>query len=157
MFYPKIQAVEQLLQEYDLVPVFFEVLGDMYTPIQIFHKLQAEQEHCFILESVDQKNQWGRYSFIGINPKLEIKIAQGEAEIKSNGQQELVAVNNIKTFLKQQLQKYRAPVFPEKPKLTGGFVGYFAYDSVRYIEERLLNIPEDELQLPDCQLFLYDE
>ena len=157
MFYPKIQTVEQLLQDYDLVPVFFEVLGDMYTPIQIFHKLQATQENCFILESVDQKNQWGRYSFIGINPKLEIKIAQGQAIIKSEREQETVGITNIKEFLKTQMQKYQAPIFPEKPKLTGGFVGYFAYDSVRYIEERLVNIPEDELQMPDCQLFLYDE
>lgn len=157
MFYPKIQTVEQLLQDYDLVPVFFEVLGDMYTPIQIFHKLQATQENCFILESVDQKNQWGRYSFIGINPKCEIKITKGQAIIKSASEQETVGIANIKEFLKTQMQKYQAPIFPEKPKLTGGFVGYFAYDSVRYIEERLVNIPEDELQMPDCQLFLYDE
>ena len=157
MFYPKIQTVEQLLQEYDLVPIFYEVLGDMYTPIQIFHKLQAAQEHCFILESVDQKNQWGRYSFIGINPKVEIKIANGQAEVKSQDKQETFVVDDLKGFLKRQMQNYRAPAFPEKPKLTGGFVGYFAYDSVRYIEERLVNVPEDELQMPDCQLFLYDE
>ena len=67
MLYPTIEEVKGLLEDYQEVPVFYEVLADCCTPIHIFSALQDLSENCFILESVDN-TQWGRYSFIGIHP-----------------------------------------------------------------------------------------
>ena len=70
MLYPTLTEVQELLEEYDVVPVFYEVLSDSMTPIHIFNALKEQSNTCFILESVDN-TQWGRYSFIGIHPKME--------------------------------------------------------------------------------------
>ena len=75
MLYPTLNKVEELLKEYQMVPVFYEVLADYMTPIRMFQALRKEGTPCFMLESVENKDQWGRYSFIGINPKSEIKIS----------------------------------------------------------------------------------
>ena len=71
MLYPTLNKVEELLKEYQMVPVFYEVLADYMTPIRMFQALRKEGTPCFMLESVENKDQWGRYSFIGLNPKSE--------------------------------------------------------------------------------------
>ena len=81
MLYPTLNKVEELLKEYQMVPVFYEVLADYMTPIRMFQALRKEGTPCFMLESVENKDQWGRYSFIGINPKSEIKISGKELEV----------------------------------------------------------------------------
>ena len=80
MLYPTLTEVQELLEEYDVVPVFYEVLSDSMTPIHIFNALKEQSDTCFILESVDN-TQWGRYSFIGIHPKMEIRIKNGLATV----------------------------------------------------------------------------
>lgn len=157
MLYPSIEQTKELLKDYDVVPVFYEVLSDTCTPVRIFQALQQDQETCFILESVDNVKQWGRYSFIGINPKVELKIEHTRAYLTKQGETEIFTLSDLNVFLKALMAKYRSPSFPNKPKLTGGFIGYFGYDTIRYIEPKLSQIPKDELGIPDCHLFLYDE
>ena len=84
MLYPVINEVKELLKDYDLVPVFYEVLSDTCTPIHIFQALRDLSETCFILESVDN-TQWGRYSFIGISPRAEIRIKNGTVTLREQG------------------------------------------------------------------------
>ena len=74
MLYPSLDEVRELLKEYKSVPVFYEVLADYMTPIRMFRALRKKGTSCFMLESVENKDQWGRYSFIGINPKSEIRM-----------------------------------------------------------------------------------
>ena len=69
MLYPTLNEVTELLNEYKVTPVFCEVLSDTCTPIHIYNALESKEENCFMLESVDNSQQWGRYSFIGIHPK----------------------------------------------------------------------------------------
>ena len=88
MLYPTLNKVEELLKEYQMVPVFYEVLADYMTPIRMFQALRKEGTPCFMLESVENKDQWGRYSFIGINPKSEIKISGKELEVDGVKQEE---------------------------------------------------------------------
>ena len=73
MLYPDKREVEELLGEYDVVPVFYEILSDSCTPVNIFNALKQGEETCFILESVDNSEQWGRYSFIGVHPKMNLR------------------------------------------------------------------------------------
>ena len=77
MLYPTLNEVTELLNEYKRTPVFCEVLSDTCTPIHIYNALESKEENCFMLESVDNSQQWGRYSFIGIHPKAEIKVKNG--------------------------------------------------------------------------------
>lgn len=157
MVFPTEKEVRELLNEYRTVPVFRELLVDSFTPVQMFNALHAAYNNCFILESVDNKDQWGRYSFVGVNPKSEIIIKDGKATLKSANSEVTTNVGNPISYLGAILEKYRAPKFPNKPKLTGGLIGYFAYDMIRYFEKTLVNPPPDDLQMPDANLFLFDE
>ena len=156
MLYPTLTEVQELLEEYDVVPVFYEVLSDSMTPIHIFNALKEQSNTCFILESVDN-TQWGRYSFIGIHPKMEIRIKNGLATVAEGNSESHTPIDNPISFLTEILNRYKSPSFPNRPKLTGGLVGYFGYDTVRYMEKKLSHPPKDDLDLPDCHLFLYDQ
>ena len=156
MLYPSIKEVKEYLKEYDIVPVFYELLTDSCTPIYIFNALK-NSENAFILESVDNKNQWGRYSFIGVSPKAEIKIENGEAVLVNGTEEKTEKVNNPIDYITNYMSKYKSPKFPNFPKFTGGLVGYFGYDTIRYVEKKLTNTPFDDIKLPDVNLFLYDE
>ena len=155
--YPTKHEIQELLNDYDLAPVFYEVLSDTYTPVHLFNALKAGNETCFILESVDNSQQWGRYSFIGIRPKLEVRIEQGEGVTVRDGKALSQPVSNPIGFLQSILERTHSPSVPNRPKFTGGLVGFFGYDTVRYLEKKLRNVPEDDLHLPDCHLFLFDE
>lgn len=153
MLYPSLEKVNELLEEYQTVPVFYEVLADHLTPIRMFRALKREGTPCFILESVENSNQWGRYSFIGVNPKSEIKIQGNEIDIDGNKE----IVEDHISYLISLVKKYQSPMIEDQPYLTGGLIGYFGYDTIRYVEKRLTNVPEDDLHMPECHLCMYDE
>lgn len=153
MLYPSLEKVNKLLENYETVPVFYEVLADHITPIRMFRALRKEGTPCFILESVENKDQWGRYSFIGVNPKSEIKINGTEMEI--DGQKQTTS-DHI-AYLIELVKTYQSPVMEDQPKLSGGLIGYFGYDTIRFVERRLTNVPEDDLKMPECHLCMYDE
>ena len=157
MLYPDKREVEELLREYDVVPVFYEILSDSCTPINIFNSLQQGEETCFILESVDHSQTWGRYSFIGVHPKMELKIKDGKAVMIEDGHAAVRLTKDPASYLSDLMAKYKSPVFPNRPKMTGGLVGDFGYDMVRYMEKTLTHAPQDDLDMPDCHLMLYDE
>ncbi len=157
MLYPSKQEIKEILKSYKTVPVFYELLVDSFTPVQLFNALHEAYDSCFILESVDNKDQWGRYSFVGINPKAEITLKNHLAVISENGKEKRYEVSNPIEFISKILEKYKSPGFPNRPKLTGGLIGYFAYDMVRYFEKTLSSPPEDDLGMADANLFLFDE
>lgn len=153
MLYPSMEEVNELLKEYQTVPVFYEVLADHLTPIRMFRALKREGTPCFILESVENSSQWGRYSFIGVNPKSEIKIQGNEVDL--DGKKEIV--DDHISYLMDLVNQYQAPMIEDRPHLTGGLIGYFGYDTIRYVEKTLTNVPEDDLHMPECHLCMYDE
>ena len=157
MLYPTKEEIKDILKNYKTVPVFYELLVDSYTPIQLFNALHEAYDNCFILESVDNSDQWGRYSFVGINPKAEITLKDKVAVVSKNGTDEKYEVADPISFLSNILKDYKSPRFPNRPKLTGGLIGYFAYDMVRYFEKTLCDPPTDDLDMPDANLFLFDE
>lgn len=153
MLSPTLEQVKNLLKIYPTVPVFYEVLADHVTPIQVFMALRKAGTPSFMLESVENRDQWGRYSFIGVNPKKEVKINGTEIEIDGKKQ----TVENHIAYLIEMVNAYQSPVLVDKPKLTGGFIGYFGYDTIRFVEKKLVNVPEDDLNMPECHLCMYDE
>ncbi|MBQ5311377.1 MAG: anthranilate synthase component I [Oscillospiraceae bacterium] len=154
--YPNIEEVREHLRSYGTVPVFYELLTDSLTPVRIFSVLKENYDNCFILESVDNSNQWGRYSFIGLDPKAEIKLKDKKAQIIYKDRTETVDASDPVKLFSDLMEKYRSPKFMNAPKLTGGLIGYFGYDMARYYEKKLVNIPKDDLDMPDANMFMYN-
>lgn len=158
MLYPKLEDVRKHLKDYKTVPVFYELLMDNYTPIQLFNCLHELYEDCFILESVDNKDKWGRYSYVGIDPKAEYELRDHVMTIKQAGKAPVTRkLDDPIEFLSNIIEEHRSPRFNNYPKLTGGLMGYFAYDMVRYFEKKLTNIPHDDLNMPDADLFMFEK
>lgn len=156
--YPSIEQVKDLLKDYKTVPVFYELLVDSFTPVQLFNCLHESYENCFILESVDSKDQWGRYSYIGINPKVRYTLKDHTAVIKEQGKEPVsISTDDPIRFFSDIIEQHKAPKFNGRPKLTGGLIGYFAYDMVRYFEKTLAEPPADDLDMPDADMHLFDE
>ncbi len=156
--YPKPHDIAQYFEDYNTVPVFYELLTDSLTPVRIFSALREKYDNCFILESVINSDQWGRYSFIGLAPEQEIRIRNKKDDIISADGSSVTkdASDPIKLF-SDILEKHESPKFTKYPKLTGGLMGYFGYDMARYYEKTLVNIPKDDLDMPDADMFLYKE
>ena len=158
MLYPAIEQVKELFENYKTVPVFYELLMDSCTPIQLFNCLHEAYDDCFILESVDNKDQWGRYSYVGIDPKCEYILDKHVITIKEKGKaDERVTVDDPIAFFSDIIEDHKSPRFNNYPKLTGGLIGFFAYDMIRYFEKTLCNPPEDDLKLPDADLHLFEK
>lgn len=153
--YPNLEETTKILEEFSNAPVFSELLIDSCTPVNVIKALKNTSENCFILESVDNSNQWGRFSFIGINPKGELIVKDGIASFTMG--ENVRKSTNPAQLISEIMEENRSPSFPNQPKLTGGLIGYFGYDMIRYFEKKLANSPADDIDMADCNLFLYDE
>jgi len=155
LFYPDLEKVRQLSKEYNIIPVSFEAYADLDTPISIFRRLE-EHSHCFLLESVEGSEKWGRYSFIGKNPFLIVKGSGGQTELKyRDGRTEVVGSNPFEV-LRELMSKYKGAPMKEFPRFSGGAVGFFGYDTARYFE-KLPNVPEDDVGIPELHFMFADE
>lgn len=157
MLQPSLEEVTQLAKTYNTIPVMYTFSADTQTPINIYRALSSHSENSFILESVNNGAQWDRYSYIGSSPKQEIKISGNQATVRTGNKIETFEVEQPITFLKERMAEYKAPVLDNAPSFTGGLLGYFGYDTVRYMEPKLKNVPEDDIHMPDCHLFVYEE
>ena len=157
MLYPSLDTVRQLAAQYNTIPVFFTFPADHRTPISIFTALSHGEENAFLLESVSNGSQWDRYSFIGFHPEREIKASGASLQIIDAAGSETLTEEKPFAFLQALLNEKSSPRFEGLPYFTGGMIGYFAYDAVRYSERRLTNVPEDDTKMPDIHLFDYRE
>ena len=156
MLYPSIDEVRELLNAYTTVPVFFTLPADHRTPISIFTALSQGEDNAFLLESVNNGTQWDRYSFIGFHPVKEIRGHGTSLQITENGASRTVVEPEPFRYLQGLLDAQTSPKIEEYPYFTGGFIGYFAYDAVRYTEKKLTRVPDDDIGMPDLHLFGYD-
>ena len=145
-------------QNYNRIPLCREILADLETPLSVYLKL-VNGPNSYLLESVHGGEKWGRYSLIGLPTTTYIKIKGDQLDIVRNG--ELVesrSTNDPLEDVEQFGHLYSVPMLPELPRFTGGLVGYFGYDTVRYVEKRLAETtPNDDLGVPDILLMASDE
>lgn len=145
-------------QGFNRIPLMREVLADLDTPLSVYLKL-AEGPYSYLLESVQGGEKWGRYSMIGLPARTVLKVSDHRIEVWEKGalleqSEESDPLAYIETFQ----QRYKVPEVAGLPRFTGGLVGYFGYDTVRYIEPRLANCPNpDTIGMPDIQLMVSDE
>ena len=139
--------------DYTVLPVSCELLSDFTTPIETMKILKNVSTHCYMLESAQANETWGRYTFLGFEPKMEITCIDGEMKIGNLK----FKTDNPAAYLRQILDDYRSPRFDYLPSFTGGLVGYFSYDYLGYSEPKVKCNVEDSENFKDVDLMLFDK
>ncbi|MFT6030370.1 MAG: anthranilate synthase component 1 [Oleiphilaceae bacterium] len=145
-------------QGYNRIPVTREVLADLDTPLSTYLKL-ADGKYSYLLESVHGGEKWGRYSIIGLPCQQVLKIYGNHARLElDNKVIEEHDLDDPLAFVEEFQARFKVPELDGLPRFNGGLVGYFAYDTVRYIEPKLAkNCPPDPLKTPDILLMVSDK
>ncbi|AQZ94507.1 anthranilate synthase component I [Halopseudomonas phragmitis] len=145
-------------QDYNRIPLVREVLADLDTPLSTYLKL-ADAPNSYLLESVQGGEKWGRYSIIGLPARTVLRVHGHTACILVDGvETERHECADPLAFVETFKARYRVSDIPGLPRFNGGLVGYFGYDSVRYVEQRLAHCPHpDPLGTPDILLMVSDE
>lgn len=154
-FKPTLSEVEKIIStgEFKIVPISCELPADICTPIEVLRILKNISPHCYLLESVAEKEHWGRYTFLGFEPKLCITCMEGKITI---GDKEFFT-DNPSEEIRKVLSAYKSPRLDDLPTFTGGLVGYFAYDYLNYSEPSTRLKLEDEEHFQDADLMLFDK
>ena len=147
---PTLEEVKKLASqgEYKVVPVSREILSDVKTPIEVLRILKNVSKHCYILESVAGHEKWGRYTFLGYDPKLEITCLNSTMKVGS------ITFENAAPdpYIRQVLAEHKSPRLEGLPSFTGGLVGYFSYDYIKYAEPTLRLDAKDTERFKDVQI-----
>ncbi|MCD7818805.1 MAG: anthranilate synthase component I [Lachnospiraceae bacterium] len=162
--YPSLDEARVLASsgEYRWIPVCRELYSDRFTPIEVMRTLRAASRHCYLLESAEAHQQWGRYTFLGYAPTMEITCAGGQVKIRrgedvAGGQvTEEVRTESPQCVIREILEENKSPGIPGMPSFTGGLVGYFSYDYICYSEPTLKFTGDDEENFQDVDLMLFD-
>ena len=141
---------------YQAIPVSCELCADTVTPIQVLRRLKAVSRHCYLLESVEKSRRWGRYTFLGFDPAMELNCTDGKLTIRA-GSSVVMETRNPGETIRQVLSDHRSPRLESLPPFTGGLVGYFSYDYLKYAEPSLALDARDEEKFKDLDLMLFDK
>lgn len=142
--------------DYRVIPVSTELYSDTRTPVGVLQKLREISKCCYLLESVEESRTWGRYTFLGFDPKLEFTCTDGKITIRNGG----TATENTShpgEAIRRILAENKSPRLDFLPPFTGGLVGYFAYDYIKYAEPTLAIDVCDEERFRDVDLMLFDK
>ncbi len=152
---PSRDEIERIAAEgkYRVLPVSCELLSDFITPIETMRILKNVSSHCYMLESAQANETWGRYTFLGYDPKLEISCVKGQMKIGDLS----IRTDDPASYLRQILAEYKSPRFSYLPSFTGGLVGYFSYDYLGYSEPSVRCKAEDTENFKDVDLMLFDQ
>ena len=149
--------------DYRRIPVKRELFSDRFTTIEAMRRVRASSNHCFLLESAEPDQRWGRYSFLGFNPSMEITCANGLLTVTRNVEntgertREQRQVEHPGDFLREVLAEYKSPQLEGFPPFCGGLVGYFAYDYLKYAEPTLRREGLRHEDFLDMDLMLFDK
>jgi anthranilate synthase component 1 len=145
-------------QGYNRIPLMREVLADLDTPLSTYLKL-ADGPYSYLFESVQGGEKWGRYSIIGLPCREVVRVSGRQIEVQRGGELlESLEVDDPLSWVEDFQARYRVPEVEGLPRFNGGLVGYFGYDTIRYIEPKLADCPNpDELDTPDILLMVSDE
>ncbi len=142
---------------FNRIPLAFETLADFDTPLSIYLKL-ADTPNSYLLESVQGGEKWGRYSIIGLPARTVLRVQGHHVSVRVDGiEVESLESEDPLAFVEQFKARYNVPTIAGLPRFNGGLVGYFGYDSVRYVEKKLAQcLNPDPLGTPDILLMVSD-
>ena len=138
---PNPDQIRPYAGKYRVYPLSAEILSDMRTPLEVLRALQNVSGHVYMLESVSGHENWGRYTFLGYDPKLEITCQDGMMKIGSLQ----FETEDPGKYIRQVISEHESPKIDTLPPFTGGLVGYFSYDYLKYSEPGLDLDAEDIL------------
>lgn len=152
---PTFEEAAEIGKAYKTIPLSAELKMDV-TPLQVLKKLKKISSHCYMLESCEDTDNWGRYTFLGYDPKAEISsvdynvtVTDADGVMKYNA--------NPRPYVQKLLDEHKSPKFDYLPTFTGGLVGYFGYDYIKYSEPSLNLDAEDDGNFKDIDLMLFDK
>lgn len=158
MCYPSLEQAKKMLdmKKYNILPIRMELFADCRTPMQVLRVLKHMSKHCYMLESAENHKQWGRYTFLGYDPTLELTCHNHHLRMKS-GMTIEKEVEHPGAYIRDILKQYKSPKIDGMPPFTGGLVGYFSYDYIKYSEPTLKIEEEGEDNFKDMDLMLFDK
>ena len=161
---PSLEEVKRIVScgKYKRVPVCRELYADGFTPIEVMRTLRAASRHCYLLESAEDNKRWGRYSFLGYAPTMELTCSDGILRIRYGSEEEekkeeVDKVTHPGKKIREILRNYKSPKLKGMPPFTGGLVGYFSYDYIGYAEPRLMKEKQRDETFCDMDLMLFDK
>jgi len=143
----------ELAQGRRVIPVTRKLLADAETPVSLYRKLAANRPGTFLFESAENGQSWSRWSFVGVRSPAALTVQDGRPVWLGTPPVGLPTEGNPLEVLRETLIALRTEPLPDLPPLTGGLVGYLAYDAVRWLE-RLPELAEDDLRLPELIMLL---
>ena len=153
---PSLEELQALAADggYTVAPVRTEVLSDFTTPVEAMRRLMSVSPHCFLLESAGDDERWGRYTFLGFDPSLIVTCKDGRMRVGDR----VFDTQRPDEAIREVLKRYRSPALEGFPPFTGGLVGYFAYDYIRYAEPGLEGAlaADGPSDVNDVDLMLFD-
>ncbi|WP_317855935.1 anthranilate synthase component I [Chakrabartyella piscis] len=158
MINPSMELAKEILQtgDYQRMPIKMELYADTLTPIVALKKLKNISRHSFMFESAERSKQWGRYTFIGFDPTAEITCTNGGVQIKTDATTQVIQEHPA-TVLRRIVAENKAPILEEFPPFSGGLVGFFSYDYIKYAEPSLVLDAKDEEGFQDADLMIFDK
>lgn len=156
MLRPSLEEARNYEADYRMIPLSREIYSDVKTPIEVLKILKGISRHCFLLESLENPEQWGRYTFLGYDPRLEFTCTDGMMKIKAETEFQF-QTDDPGQFFRQILEENKSPRFGYLPPFTGGFVGYFSYDYIKYSETGLKLDAVDREGFKDVDLMLFEK
>ena len=171
MFYPNIEEAKEIAKDksYKRIPISYGIFSDSKTSIEVLRRLRILSNHCYMLESVEDSKNWGRYSFLGFNPILELTCQDGDLSIKGKSSFSDCEIEdsqencfNVKTdnpgeYIRQIVEENKSPKLEGMPPFSGGLVGYFSYDYIKYSEPSLVLDAQNQDAFKDVDLMLFDK
>ncbi len=151
---PDFPTLERLAGEGSLVPVWKVLTADLETPVSAYLKLAEQQEHAFLLESVEGGERIGRYTYVGANPYMVLTAFDEEVEIRERGEVRRER-GDFFAILKSQCERFKPAGTEELPPFSAGAVGYVGYDLVRQIETRVPPFRVDDVKAPDAAFMFF--
>ena len=129
MIKPDIDTLKELSRQnqYQTAPVSMEILSDIKTPIEVLKILKNVSRHCYLLESISGNEKWGRYTFLGYEPSLEITCLNGNMKVGALS----FETTDPGKYIRQVIEEHKSPRFSYLPPFTGGLGGYFSYDYLK--------------------------
>ena len=155
---PTLEEVKQIMAggDYGVIPVSAEIYSDSTTPIEVLRRLKVVSKHAYLLESAEADKKWGRYSFLGYDPVMSISCYDGQVTVRTPMLTQNIQ-DNPRQYIRNIVEENRSPQLEYLPSFTGGLVGYFSYDYIKYSEPTLKLDAEDEDGFQDVDLMLFDK
>jgi len=156
-YYPNPKEAKKILRtgNYKTLPVSCSIDSNK-KPTEIFRILKNISHNVFILESVEDSKKWGRYTFLGYDPILELTCQNNQVKIKS-GTSFIFENVSPHAYIRQIIEENKSPHVSGLPTFTGGLVGYFSYDFIKYSEPQMILDAKDEEGFNDVDLMLFDK